>query len=116
VSRRGHPPRDVGPLTFAPPCPQVLEAIDPATCPLPSPHAQPPPPTPPPPHPPTPPPPHPQVLEAIDTTKYPLPEPYPYKEAAAFFAEPEVTKAADIPPLKWAAPDVEGLVQFLVGA
>lgn len=36
----------------------------------------------------------PQVLEAIDQTKYPLPEPYPHREAAAFFAEPEVSPDA----------------------
>jgi flap endonuclease-1 len=55
------------------------------------------------------------VLAALDTGKYPLPEPYPYREAAAFFASPDVTPAGELPPLKWAAPDVDGLVAFLVG-
>lgn len=53
--------------------------------------------------------------QSLDPAKYPLPEPYPYKEAAAFFAEPEVTPAEQLPPLKWSAPDEEGLIAFLVG-
>eukprot|EP00882_Tetradesmus_deserticola_P021500 GHRQ01023273.1.p1 GENE.GHRQ01023273.1~~GHRQ01023273.1.p1 ORF type:complete len:252 (+),score=88.80 GHRQ01023273.1:841-1596(+) len=56
------------------------------------------------------------VLASLDPAKYPLPEPYPYKEAAAFFAQPDVTHAEQLPPLKWSAPDVEGLIAFLVGA
>lgn len=28
---------------------------------------------------------------------------------------PQVTQPADLPPLKWTAPDVDGLVAFLVG-
>eukprot|EP00882_Tetradesmus_deserticola_P015453 GHRQ01016466.1.p1 GENE.GHRQ01016466.1~~GHRQ01016466.1.p1 ORF type:complete len:179 (+),score=83.68 GHRQ01016466.1:1836-2372(+) len=55
------------------------------------------------------------VLASLDPAKYPLPEPYPYKEAAAFFAQPDVTHAEQLPPLKWSAPDVEGLIAFLVG-
>jgi hypothetical protein len=53
--------------------------------------------------------------QSLDPAKYPLPEPYPYKEAAAFFAEPDVTPADQLPPLKWSAPDEEGLLAFLVG-
>lgn len=55
------------------------------------------------------------AVASLDPAKYPLPEPYPYKEAAAFFAEPEVTPAEQLPPLKWSAPDEEGLIAFLVG-
>jgi hypothetical protein len=51
----------------------------------------------------------------LDPAKYQLPEPYPYKEAAAFFKQPEVTPADQLPPMKWSSPDVEGLVAFLVG-
>ena len=32
---------------------------------------------------------------------------------AAFFAQPEVTPPGELPPLKWGAPDVEGLVAEL---
>jgi hypothetical protein len=53
--------------------------------------------------------------QSLDPAKYPLPEPYPYKEAAAFFAEPDVTPADQLPPLKWSAPDEEALLAFLVG-
>jgi hypothetical protein len=53
--------------------------------------------------------------QSLDPAKYPLPEPYPYKEAAAFFAEPDVTPAEQLPPLKWSAPDEEALIAFLVG-
>jgi hypothetical protein len=55
------------------------------------------------------------VLQKLDPEKYPLPEPYPYKEAAKFFKEPEVTPADQLPPLKWTAPDEDGLVAYLVG-
>lgn len=54
-------------------------------------------------------------LQSLDPAKYPLPEPYPYKEAAQFFKEPEVLPADQLPPMKWSAPDEEGLVAFLVG-
>lgn len=55
------------------------------------------------------------AAQALDPAKYPLPEPYPYKEAAKFFVEPEVTPADQLPPLKWTAPDEEALVAYLVG-
>jgi hypothetical protein len=55
------------------------------------------------------------AVQALDPAKYPLPEPYPYKEAAKFFQEPEVTPADQLPPLKWTAPDEEALVAYLVG-
>lgn len=54
-------------------------------------------------------------LQALDPTKYTLPEPYPYKEAAEFFKQPDVTPADQLPPLKWTAPDEEALVAYLVG-
>lgn len=54
------------------------------------------------------------ILEQLDSAKFPLPEPFPYQESRAFFKAPEVTPCADIPPLKWSAPDEDGLVQFLV--
>ncbi|KAG2495276.1 hypothetical protein HYH03_006549 [Edaphochlamys debaryana] len=54
------------------------------------------------------------ILGELDPVKFPVPEPFPHKESHAYFKEPEVTKSADLPPLKWTDPDEEGLVQFLV--
>lgn len=54
-------------------------------------------------------------MQSLDPAKYPLPEPYPYKEAAQFFKEPEVTPADQLPALKWTPPDEEALVAYLVG-
>ncbi|OAL31120.1 flap endonuclease 1, variant [Fonsecaea nubica] len=51
-----------------------------------------------------------------DTKKrYTIPEDWPYKEARELFLHPDV-RSADDPEcdFKWEAPDVEGLVQFLV--
>lgn len=47
--------------------------------------------------------------------KYTIPEDWPYKDARALFFEPDV-RAPDHPEcdFKWDAPDVEGLVKFLV--
>jgi hypothetical protein len=53
--------------------------------------------------------------QALDPAKFPLPEPYPHKESAAFFKEPDVLQADQLPPLKWTAPDEDALVAFLVG-
>lgn len=57
-----------------------------------------------------------KVVEHIEkTSKYTLPEDWPYQEARLLFQEPDV-RAADAPEcdFKWEAPDVEGLVKFLV--
>ncbi|GAX73772.1 hypothetical protein CEUSTIGMA_g1223.t1 [Chlamydomonas eustigma] len=54
------------------------------------------------------------VLEHLDSSKYPLPEPFPYKEAREAFKNPEVTPADQLPVFKWNAPDVDGVVDFLV--
>lgn len=54
------------------------------------------------------------VLKALDKDKYPIPDPFPFEEARRLFKEPEVLKEADVPKMVWAAPDVEGLVKFLV--
>jgi flap endonuclease-1 len=49
-------------------------------------------------------------------SKYVIPEDWPFVDARALFFEPDV-RQADHPEcdFKWEAPDVEGLVQFLVG-
>ncbi|KKZ63401.1 flap endonuclease 1 [[Emmonsia] crescens] len=59
-----------------------------------------------------------KVVEAIESDpkkKYTIPEDWPYKDARELFFDPDVRKA-DHPDcdFKWEAPDVEGLVKFLV--
>lgn len=54
------------------------------------------------------------VLENLDRDKYQVPDPFPYEEARRLFKHPDVLPANSVPPLKWSAPDTEGLVQFLV--
>lgn len=57
-----------------------------------------------------------KVVEHFESSKkYTLPEDWPYKEARLLFLEPDV-RAADHPDcdFKWEAPDVDGLVKFLV--
>ncbi|KAI1909671.1 Elongation of fatty acids protein 2 [Ophidiomyces ophidiicola] len=59
-----------------------------------------------------------KVVEAIQNDpkkKYNLPEDWPYEQARDLFFEPDV-RSADHPDcdFKWDAPDVEGLVKFLV--
>jgi flap endonuclease-1 len=54
------------------------------------------------------------VIESLDKERYKLPEYYPYKEARKLFYEPDVIKAADMPPLRWSAPDTQGLIEFMV--
>ncbi|KAL2057652.1 hypothetical protein ABVK25_002036 [Lepraria finkii] len=59
-----------------------------------------------------------KVVEFIQNDpkhKYTLPDDWPYKEARELFFDPEV-RSADHPDcdFKWNAPDVEGLVKFLV--
>lgn len=58
------------------------------------------------------------VVESIQKDskhKYTIPEDWPYKDARELFFHPDV-RQADHPDcdFKWEAPDVEGLVQFLV--
>lgn len=54
-------------------------------------------------------------IEKDPKKKYTIPEDWPYKQARELFLEPEV-RDADHPEcdFKWEAPDVEGLVDFLV--
>ncbi|GLI77130.1 elongation of fatty acids protein 2 [Penicillium ochrochloron] len=48
--------------------------------------------------------------------KYVIPEEWPYEDARELFANPDVRDANDPEcDFKWDAPDVEGLVQYLVG-
>ncbi|KAL2444430.1 Flap endonuclease 1 [Exophiala dermatitidis] len=59
-----------------------------------------------------------KVVEFIENDpkkRYSLPEDWPYKDARELFLHPDV-RPADDPEcdFKWEAPDVEGLVQFLV--
>ncbi|KAF1356597.1 PIN domain-like protein [Delphinella strobiligena] len=59
-------------------------------------------------------------LEAVvahieKTSKYTLPEDWPYKDARLLFLEPDVRPATDPEcEFKWEAPDIDGLVKFLV--
>lgn len=59
-------------------------------------------------------------LEAVvahieKTSKYTLPEDWPYKDARLLFLEPDVRPATDPEcDFKWEAPDIDGLVKFLV--
>ncbi|KIW22827.1 flap endonuclease 1 [Cladophialophora immunda] len=54
-------------------------------------------------------------IENDPKKRYTIPEDWPYKEARELFLHPDV-RSADDPEcdFKWDAPDVEGLVQFLV--
>ena len=56
-----------------------------------------------------------EVIQKDPKKKYTIPEDWPYKEARELFFHPDVRKA-DHPEcdFKWEAPDVEGLVKFLV--
>ena len=55
-----------------------------------------------------------KILESLDSSKYTIPNPFPYEEARRLFKEPDVLKADAVPPLKWTAPDIDGLIKFLV--
>lgn len=60
-----------------------------------------------------------KVVESIENDpkkRYAIPEDWPYQEARDLFLHPDV-RDAEHPDcdFKWEAPDVEGLVQFLVG-
>lgn len=52
-------------------------------------------------------------LESLDSTKHPVPPDFLYKEARAFFQNPDVTPADQID-IQFSEPDEEGLIQFLV--
>ena len=54
-------------------------------------------------------------IEKDPKKRYTIPEDWPYKDARELFLNPDV-RQADHPEcdFKWEAPDVEGLVQFLV--
>jgi flap endonuclease-1 len=54
------------------------------------------------------------VLESLDPEKHKVPADFDYVAARRLFAEPNVLRGAEVPPLRFGAPDVEGLVQFLV--
>ncbi|KAF9975096.1 Elongation of fatty acids protein 2 [Actinomortierella ambigua] len=53
------------------------------------------------------------ILENIDSKRYPIPEDWPYKDARELFLKPEVLDPSTVE-IKWEAPNVEGLVEFLV--
>lgn len=53
------------------------------------------------------------ILAHLSKGKNPPPEDWPYAEAKELFLKPSVKPASEID-LKWEAPDVEGLVDFLV--
>ncbi|KAK6805168.1 hypothetical protein RDI58_002953 [Solanum bulbocastanum] len=54
------------------------------------------------------------VLENINKERYQIPDDWPYEEARRLFKEPLVVTDDEQTELKWAAPDEEGLVNFLV--
>lgn len=56
-----------------------------------------------------------EALESDSKKKYVIPEDWPYQDARELFLHPDV-RPADDPEceFKWDAPDVEGLVDFLV--
>ncbi len=56
-----------------------------------------------------------ESIEKDPKKKYVIPEDWPYQEARELFLNPDV-READHPDcdFKWEAPDVEGLVKFLV--
>ncbi|KAK4548989.1 Elongation of fatty acids protein 2 [Oleoguttula mirabilis] len=56
------------------------------------------------------------VVESVQKSgKYTFPEDWPYQDARLLFLEPDVRKADDPEcDFKWEAPDVDGLVKFLV--
>lgn len=54
--------------------------------------------------------------DGTSCSKYQEPAEFPYKEARDLFINPDVIRASDtaIAPFKWALPDVEGVVKFMV--
>lgn len=56
-----------------------------------------------------------EFIEKDPKKRYTIPEDWPYQEARDLFLHPDVRDAEDPEcDFKWEAPDVEGLVQFLV--
>lgn len=55
-----------------------------------------------------------KVLDSLDKEKYPLPDPFPIEEVRALFKSPEVIAPQDIPSMQWKAPDLDGLIAWLV--
>ncbi|KZV48160.1 flap endonuclease 1 [Dorcoceras hygrometricum] len=53
------------------------------------------------------------ILENINKERYQIPDDWPYPEARTLFKEPLVNTDEQLE-LKWAAPDEEGLISFLV--
>ncbi|ERN03200.1 hypothetical protein AMTR_s00003p00149890 [Amborella trichopoda] len=54
------------------------------------------------------------ILENINKERYVIPENWPYQDARCLFKEPLVSPLEDLPEVKWASPDEEGLSTFLV--
>ncbi|PIA40764.1 hypothetical protein AQUCO_02400079v1 [Aquilegia coerulea] len=54
------------------------------------------------------------ILENINKERYQIPEDWPYQEARQLFKEPLVSVDNEESELKWATPDEEGLITFLV--
>lgn len=54
-----------------------------------------------------------EILKHLDSKKYTVPEDWMYKEARRLFQEPEVADPEELE-LKWAEPDEEGLIDFMV--
>lgn len=53
------------------------------------------------------------AVEKLREGKNPPPDDWPWEEARELFLHPEVIKSEDLT-LDWKAPDIEGLVDFLV--
>ncbi|KAL4202330.1 hypothetical protein AMTRI_Chr02g263160 [Amborella trichopoda] len=54
------------------------------------------------------------ILENFNKERYVIPENWPYQDARCLFKEPLVSPLEDLPEVKWASPDEEGLSTFLV--
>lgn len=54
-----------------------------------------------------------KFIESSEKTKYKVPEEWPYKEARELFKNPEVVPGDEVD-LKWEAPDIDGLVEYMV--
>lgn len=54
-----------------------------------------------------------EILKHLDSKKYTVPEDWMFKEARRLFQEPEVADPEELE-LKWAEPDEEGLIDFMV--
>jgi len=55
------------------------------------------------------------VVKALQGHKrYIVPDDFRFEQARRLFVEPDVTKSADLPPLKWTDPDKEGIIEYMV--